>query len=211
MSDPYNTAPPKPPPKPDPWNAERVKKDRAKKNPSRACVIYAQRKNKRGEWMWYDGKKFTNNNPPHFYGTRDRAKGIARLLIRRYVRLSDYNIYVGTPDRAVKNARRHNPEWRTEDKLDEAARRLEDFSGHGVKRVLKVAPRSNEHTGLVIGELDLIGYRARRVGIGGGKLVKYEHDFSHGSRPLLAVTKDGKQLHIVGGRYEFTEAGIEDR
>jgi hypothetical protein len=65
--------------------------------------------------------------------------------------------------------------------------------------------------GLVIGELDLIGYRVKREGVDGGRMVRYGHRFSKRSRPLLAVSKDGNQLLIVGGRYEFTEAGIEDR
>lgn len=180
-------------------------------NPSSASVIYIRRKGNRGEFMWYDGKKFTNNRGPRYYGTRERAKAVARLLTRKYDTLHGYNVYVGPPNSTLLRHVRRNPEWRTQARLDEAARRLKDFSGHGVKRVIEVSPRSSEKTGLVIGELDLIGYRTSRVGIGGGKLVKYEHDFRHGSRPLLAVSTDGKQLHIVGGRYEFTEAGIEDR
>jgi hypothetical protein len=59
----------------------------------------------------------------------------------------------------------------------------------------------------VIGELDLVGYRTKRD----GRTERYGHHFRKSSRPLLAVSSDGKQLHIVGGQYEFTEAGIEDR
>lgn len=198
MSDPYNTAPPKP----DPWKQVPVKKDR-RKNPSRASVIYAQRKGRRGEVMYWDGKKFTNNNPPKYFGTHDRARGVAQILVHRFNVLRSYKVWVGPP---ITSMRRRNPE-----SLDEAARRLEDFSGHAVRKHIRVASRSNQHTGLVIGELDLIGYRTKRAGIAGGKLIRYAHDFSKGSRPLLAVSSDGKQLHIVGGRYEFTEAGIEDR
>ena len=39
---------------------------------------------------------------------------------------------------------------------------------------------------------------------------KYIHQFSKASQPKLAVTNDGKQLHIVGGQYVVTENGIED-
>jgi len=174
-----------------------------KKNPSRACVIYAQRKGRRGEVMYWDGTKFTNNSPPFYYGTHDRARGVAQQLVRRFAVLNAYKVWVGPP---LVSLRRRNP-----DSLEAAAQRLEDFSGHAAKKTIKVAARSNQHTGLVIGELDLIGYRTKRAGIAGGKLIRYAHDFSRGSRPLLAVSSDGKQLHIVGGRYEFTEAGIEDR
>lgn len=199
--DPYNTAPQKP----DPWRYERVKKTR--KNPSRACVIYAQRRGRKGEVMYYDGRKFTNNNPPKYFGTHDRARGMAQQLVNQFPSLAQYKVWVGPP---LTSMRRRNPESR-EAGLDAAAQRLEDFSGHAAKKVITVRPRSNSREGLVIGELDLLGYRTKRVGIGGGKLVRYAHDFSKGSRPLLAVSKDGKQLHIVGGQYEFTDAGIEDR
>jgi hypothetical protein len=208
MSDPYNTAPPKPT-KPDPWATTPVKKDRTRKNPARASVIYAQRRGRSasaqrlGEVMYWDGKKFTNNNPPKFFGTHDRARGVAEILVRRFKILRSYKVWVGPP---LASLRRRNP-----DGLEEAARRLEDFSGHAAKKTLRIPPRSHQTTGLVIGELDLIGYRTKRVGIAGDTLLRYAHDFSKGSRPLLAVSSDGKQLHIVGGRYEFTEAGIEDR
>lgn len=214
MSDPYNTAPPKP----DPWQQEKVKKDRSRppqgrtKNP-KAAVIYAHKKlHGRSPWLWFDGKNFTNNNAPHYFGTRERAKAVARDLKRKFRVLDKYRLYIGAPNKLLANARRKNPSWPDEQsQLDEAARRLQDFSGHAARRIVKVKSRSNQHTGLIVGDLDLIGYRTKRDGIDGGKLVKYEHDFSKGSRPLLAVSSDGKQLHIVGGRYEFTEAGIEDR
>ena len=210
-NDPYNSAPSKP----DPWADVPVKKDRMRRsNPSRASVIYAQRKGRGagaqrlGEVMYYDGKKFTNNNPPHFYGTHDRARGVAQTLVRRFPVLQSYQVWVGPP---IGSLRKRNPDWRTDDRLDAAAKRLEDFSGHAARKVITVRPRSSEKTGLIIGELDLIGYRTKRDGIASGKLIRYAHDFSRGSRPLLAVSSDGKQLHIVGGQYEFTEAGIEDR
>jgi hypothetical protein len=100
-----------------------------------------------------------------------------------------------------------NPSALTNAELDTAARKLEDFTGHKVGHLESGYSRSNQHTGLIIGELDLVGYRATRD----GKTERYGHHFKKNSRPLLAVTSDGKQLHIVGGQYEFTEAGIEDR
>jgi hypothetical protein len=200
--DPYNSAPTKP----DPWAQVPVKKVRSR-NPH-AYVIYAQRKHvKKAPLMWFDGKKFTNDNAPHLFGTHDRARGKAQLLVKQFSILSGFKVYVGGAyGKLLKMIRRKNPE-----SLDEAARRLEDFSGHAPQKTIRVRARSNQTTGLVIGELDLIGYRTKRDGIAGDKLLRYAHDFSKGSRPLLAVSSDGKQLHIVGGQYEFTEAGIEDR
>lgn len=204
MSDPYNSTPKNAPAQPDPWKGTPVKKDRSK-NPARASVIYAQRKGRSGEVMYFDGKKFTNNSPPKYFGTHDRARGAAQQLVERFPALAQYKVWVGPP---LTSMRRRNPE---SPGLQEAAKRLEDFSGHGARKVLKMHARSNAREGLVIGELDVIGYRTKRVGINGGKLIRYAHDFGKGSRPLLAVSKDGKQLHIVGGQYEFTDAGIEDR
>jgi hypothetical protein len=106
-----------------------------------------------------------------------------------------------------RNIRKSNPSARTNAELDIAAKKLEDFTGRKVGNLESAYSRSSQSTGLVIGELDLIGYRANRD----GKTERYGHHFKKASRPLLAVTSDGKQLHIVGGRYEFTEAGIEDR
>lgn len=201
-NDPYNTAPAQPA---DPWRYEKVKKTRG--NPARASVIYIQRKGRHGEVMYFDGKKFTNNNPPKYFGTHDRARGVAQQLVSRHAVLSQYRVWVAPP---LPILRRRNPQSRQAG-LDEAARRLEDFSGHAARKVITVRSRSNSREGLVIGELDLIGYRTKRDGIEGDQLLRYAHDFARGSRPLLAVSKDGKQLHIVGGQYEFTEAGIEDR
>jgi hypothetical protein len=181
-----------------------------KKNPSvtRAFVIMAQRGvSKKAPLMWFDGRKFTNNDPPHLFGSADRAKSKARILIARFAALHPFRVWVDRPSRALL-ARRRNPE---SPGLQQAARLLQNFSGHPARRVIKVRPRSNAREGLVIGELDLIGYRTKRAGINGGQLAVWGHDFGKGSRPLLAVSKDGKQLHIVGGQYEFTDAGIEDR
>jgi hypothetical protein len=174
-------------------------------------VIYAQRKRRRGEVMYWDGNKFTNNNPPKYFGTHDRARGVAQILVKRFKVLQAYKVWVGPPLASLRRRNPHMLRERHERSLDEAARRLQDFSGHAVKKTIQVSPRSHQTTGLVIGELDLIGYRTKRAGIAGGKLIRYAHDFRTGSRPLLAVSSDGKQLHIVGGQYEFTEAGIEDR
>jgi hypothetical protein len=44
-----------------------------------------------------------------------------------------------------------------------------------------------------------------------GKTEHYIHRFGSASRPLFAVTHDGKQLLLLGGDYDFTEKGIEDK
>ena len=61
-------------------------------------------------------------------------------------------------------------------------------------------------TGLVGGEMDGVLYTTVRD----GETEKYIHRFKSGSRPLLVSSHDGQSLHIIGGKYEFTERGIED-
>jgi len=172
-----------------------------KRNPL-AHVLYARRG--KGPLMWFDGRKFTNNNKPKYFGTYTRAVAYAQNLYKKYDVLRTYKLYVGLPPR------RNNPES-IEEGLSTAADKWREFSGYSPGKVIRVRPRSGARTGLVFGELDQIGYVTRRDGVDGGKLVRYTHQFRQSSRPLLAVTSDGKQLHVVGGRYEFTDAGIEDR
>jgi len=39
--------------------------------------------------------------------------------------------------------------------------------------------------------------------------VEYIHQFKKTGQPILAVSRDGEQLHILGGEYVVTERGIE--
>lgn len=59
----------------------------------------------------------------------------------------------------------------------------------------------------VLGPVDGILYTATRD----GKDERYIHKFKRKAKPTLAASHDGKQLYVVGGNYEVTEAGIEDR
>ena len=58
----------------------------------------------------------------------------------------------------------------------------------------------------VIGHVEGIDYRTTH----GKKVTLYHHDFEPGSRPLLCVSSDGRQLMLLGGRYRFTDRGIVD-
>lgn len=57
-----------------------------------------------------------------------------------------------------------------------------------------------------IGYVDAIDYETTH----GRKRVLYRHEFAKGSRPLMAVSADGAQLLLLGGRYVFTDRGIVD-
>ena len=61
--------------------------------------------------------------------------------------------------------------------------------------------------GMKIGVLEGVLYSAKRDGV----TEKYFHEFKTSSRPLLASSWDGKQIYIIGGRYNFTEDGIVDK
>ena len=58
-----------------------------------------------------------------------------------------------------------------------------------------------------MGYVEGIDYRTTH----GSKTELYHHDFAPGSRPLLAVSADGRQILLLGGRYKWTERGIVDR
>lgn len=90
--------------------------------------------------------------------------------------------------------------------MAEAEKLLEDFSGHQATKILHIDDRPIK-TGFAIGDLDGVMYSTKRD----GKRERYVHEFRKKSRPLLAASHDGTQLRILGGEFEFTEAGIEDR
>ena len=67
-------------------------------------------------------------------------------------------------------------------------------------------PVKGGHPLFVFGELLEVKYRTTRD----GEVQLYKHPFRVQSRPLLAARHDGKRIYIVGGRYRFTETGIND-
>ena len=82
-----------------------------------------------------------------------------------------------------------------------------DFRGDHPESLTKVRLKNPPKAGVVVGELDGVLYTTVRD----GNKEHYQHDFKKGSRPLLVSSHDGDSLHILGGDYEFTERGIEDR
>jgi len=60
--------------------------------------------------------------------------------------------------------------------------------------------------GLKIGKCDGILYTTVRDGV----TEKYIHEFKKTSRPVLVSSFDGKQLLLLGGKFDFTERGIVD-
>jgi len=90
--------------------------------------------------------------------------------------------------------------------VDKAIKRFSRFTGMKPAQGVRVQTESLD-VGFVVGELDFVGYTTVRE----GRIEAYKHKFRKQSRPLLVSSSDGKSLHIVGGRYRFTERGIVDQ
>ena len=91
-------------------------------------------------------------------------------------------------------------------KLQTAAKLYEDFTGDVPQYIERVRVDVPEVV-LLVGELDAVLYSCHRD----GKLEHYKHTFRKTSRPLLVTNETGTALFVVGGRFSFTEKGIEDR
>lgn len=88
-----------------------------------------------------------------------------------------------------------------------AANLYERFSGHEAEVCGRVKVRALPKVGVAIGSLDGVLYTTVRD----GRVEKYIHKFHASDKPLFVVSPDGKSLHLVGGRYDFTERGIVDK
>jgi hypothetical protein len=89
--------------------------------------------------------------------------------------------------------------------LRQAARRLQEFTGSEPTEIIEV-PDYRSKAGLVVGKLDGVPYETVRA----GRVERYLHKFKKNARPLLATSPDGREVRIVGGRFQFTEAGFVD-
>lgn len=82
----------------------------------------------------------------------------------------------------------------------------ERFTGHDAEEIGVVKIPSLPKSAAVIGVCDGVLYTTVRDGV----KEKYIHRFRAADRPLLAITPDGTQILLIGGRYKFTEKGIVD-
>lgn len=82
-----------------------------------------------------------------------------------------------------------------------------NFTGHDASDVSVVDKPAMPDVMSVIGEIDGIMYSTVRD----GKHEKYVHQFSKKSRPLFAVSPDGKMIYMLGGAYKFGDRGIIDK
>lgn len=82
----------------------------------------------------------------------------------------------------------------------------ERFTGHDANEVLRIKAPPVLREAVAIGSLDGVLYTTERD----GRIERYIHRFAAKDRPCLAVSPDGRQLVILGGRYRFTSLGIVD-
>ena len=94
---------------------------------------------------------------------------------------------------------------RKHSQLTKAIELYEDFTGHIPENLDYVEIPAYE-VGIRIGKVLGVMYETVRD----GKREKYLHEFKKNSRPVLAVSFDGKQLYMLSGAYQFTDRGIED-
>lgn len=89
--------------------------------------------------------------------------------------------------------------------VSRAATIFERFTGHEAQEVGYVDVTMPKALAIV-GDLDGVLYTTVRDGI----TERYKHEFAAKDKPMLCVSPDGR-LHVVGGRYRFTERGIVDK
>ncbi len=162
--------------------------------------------------LHFDGKKFTVKGKARRFAEAVDAANFGRALRRRFPVLAKTRLRVQLAGAPNLSSFKKNPSgYRSAvdayaRELDQADALLNDFSGHRGREVLSVRERPIK-AGLVVGKLLGVMYATTRD----GKKEKYCHEFREKSRPLLVASHDGSRIGIVGGRYEFTERGIEDR
>lgn len=89
--------------------------------------------------------------------------------------------------------------------IKRAANLYRDFTGHDADHYQKI-PVDWPEVGLTVGDCDGILYTTVRD----GRVEKYVHRFKKSARPLLVASHDGAKLALIGGDFEFTDAGITD-
>lgn len=91
--------------------------------------------------------------------------------------------------------------------IRKGAKLYEAFTGHEAEIIGKTKLPRVPNVLVSVGVIDFIGYTTVRDGV----KEKYVHKFKRAAAPRFCVTPDGKQIFLIDGRYEFTEAGIIDR
>jgi hypothetical protein len=145
--------------------------------------------------------------------TRAQAVAVALAEARRYYfakhgRQAFPPWHLRTPEEKARTGYAKNPVPKSSHVKDiEAAKRLyHKFTGHDAEEIGTIDKPPIPGVLVAIGTVDGILYTTVRDGV----TEKYVHRFKSSSRPLFAVSPDGKSLFMIGGSYNFTERGIVD-
>jgi|SRR5208282_2906572 len=90
--------------------------------------------------------------------------------------------------------------------IRKAGKLYADFTGHADLDIVKAKIPSIPYVLVEIGKIDGLLYTTVRDGV----TERYIHRFKAKSRPLFAVSPDGKLLFLLGGAFTFGERGIVD-
>lgn len=89
--------------------------------------------------------------------------------------------------------------------MKNAAALFQDFTGHNATHTQRVEIDWPD-VGAEIGQVDGILYTTIRD----GAKEHYIHEFKKTARPSLVASHDGASIALIGGEYDFTDAGIVD-
>lgn len=185
---------------------------RTKRNPSAKWLLLAfVPSGGREKRLHYDGRNFTTRGKAKRFADSFEAARAGRRLRKRFPVLAKVRLRVEPANAPHFSGFKSNPSgyraavdsYRRE--LDQADDLLNAFAGRSAREVLSMRERPIK-TGLVIGDALGVMYETVRD----GKREKYCHEFRKQSRPLLVSSHDGSRIGFVGGRYRFTDRGIED-
>lgn len=166
-----------------------------------------------GATLSYDGRQFVASGKAKFYGTMPQARARVRWLLEKFPLSKRMNVRVEKAPKAYKNPSSYERARQlVTDQLDRAADTYAEFMGRPATHVTRHQVNDGKKGtsgGFALGKLVGVIYRANREGDPAGTV--YHHEFKKSSQPLLIVKDDGASLGIVGGRFQVTERGIEDR
>jgi hypothetical protein len=185
---------------------------RHKRNPSPKWLLLAfVAVGGREKRLHFDGKNFTTKGKARRFDDSREAAAFGRRLQKKFPVLARVRLRVQPVTAPNLAGFKKNPSGLRSAvdayarELDEADDLLNAFAGRSSREVLAVK-QAPIKAGLVVGNALGVMYETIRD----GKKEKYCHEFREKSRPLFVSSHDGSQIGFVGGRYRFTERGIED-
>lgn len=129
----------------------------------------------------------------------------------RLIRLSDGAVFVKKSARDKGGWVKKNPRKKSKSAsrkaIKQATVKYQDFHGEEPTSVHKMRIGATPKVLYTLGDLHSVTYVADRD----GRRNLFVHKFKVKNRPLLTVTKDGRQLYMLGGAYSVTDRGIEDK